>query len=412
MKCSLLLLLAALALSPAHGECRTIEGLDALLEPGRVLLLGEMHGTEQSPTFAFSAACAASAAGHDTVVGLELAAAAQPSVDRYLVSGGTPEDRDALLDQAMWQRDYQDGRNSRAMVELIEQLRALRAQGRSIAILFFDSPATGGGPARDRRMGERLAASAKARPEAIHVVLSGNIHSRVAPGIRGNPDYEPMGRVLREQLGAQRVVALNVGHAGGDAWLCSPECGVVGLAGHSTGEAWSIEIDDETRPSGHDGWYHVGALTASLPAVGDHELPVGEPPAAVERAESRTESARPRRTESADSPQVAKLQGKWQSWQNGLKSWWIEFDGRDFYGEMGPDDWYRGKIFVRSGEPHSEIDLLIEDCVCGFKGSSSDGIYRWEGDEVRLAAPTPGDARPTGLDGERGDIVLLRRLED
>ena len=47
--------------------------------------------------------------------------------------------------------------------------------------------------------------------------------------------------------------------------------GLLRLGGESSGPRWSIEIDDATRPSGHHGWYHVGALTASLPAVGDHE---------------------------------------------------------------------------------------------------------------------------------------------
>ncbi|PTL80173.1 hypothetical protein [Vitiosangium sp. GDMCC 1.1324] len=53
----------------------------------------------------------------------------QSRLDTYLASRGTPADQDTLLDGDFWRRPYQDGRSSRAMLELVDQVRALRALG-------------------------------------------------------------------------------------------------------------------------------------------------------------------------------------------------------------------------------------------------------------------------------------------
>ena len=90
----------------------------------------------------------------------------------------------------------------------------------------------------------------------------------------------------------------------------------------------------------------------------------------------------------------------------------MKIDGLDFYAVLGPDDWYRGEVFVRPGEQLSEIDFLIEDCVCGYKGESSDGIFRWNDDTVTLGAPRPGTPRPTFFNEQKGEVVQLRRVPE
>ena len=109
----------------AGDRCPPVEGLPEQLVAGRVFLLGELHGTAQSPAFARSIACASAESGLQTIVALELTSGAQSMAERYLASNGSPEDREALLAHAMWIRSYQDGRNSKAMVELIEGVRSL-----------------------------------------------------------------------------------------------------------------------------------------------------------------------------------------------------------------------------------------------------------------------------------------------
>ena len=407
---TVLLALSLPGLALAGGRCESIDGLAERIAPGRILLLGELHGTRQSPAFASSVACAVAGSGTELVVGLELAPSAQEQVDRYLDSPGEPADREAVLQHTIWQRSYQDGRNSAAMLDLIERVRLLRQAGSRARILLFDASNARGGQAREVGMADNIAVSALAGPDAVHVILAGNMHSRISPGNRRDPNYEPMGYLLRQQVPSDRILALDVAHEGGTAWLCSPECGVVSLVGRDTGPRWSIEVDDETRPSGHQGWYHVGTLSASPPAVGDFDIPQ-ESPVPAEPVETVAEQ-RVRKTEPLDSPAVEKWQGSWQAYQNGVRSWTIEVDGLNFSAVVSPDDWYRGTLFVRPGDPLSEIDFLIEECVCGYKGESSDAIYRWDGDSVTVSTPMPGTRRPTFFNEQKGEVVQLRRIED
>ena len=73
-----------------------------------------------------------------------------------------------------------------------------------------------------------------------------------------------MGYLLKTTLPSGRVTSLNAGHHGGTAWVCNPDCGISELRDSSDGgPVGSIEIDEKTRPSGHDGWYFVGPITAS-----------------------------------------------------------------------------------------------------------------------------------------------------
>jgi uncharacterized iron-regulated protein len=199
--CLLAFLLAFLA-GPvlARGACKSIDGLEELLKPGRVFLLGELHGTEQSPSYAFMVACNSAKVGHETVVGLELTSAAQPLVDLYLDSGGSEQDRAALLEHDIWTRSYQDGRTSRAIVGLIEQVRQARRQDLKVDVLFYDIASPRSAQDRERAMAVRLAESMKNRPESVHVVLTGNMHSRVAPGNMRNRDYRPMGNLLLGEI--------------------------------------------------------------------------------------------------------------------------------------------------------------------------------------------------------------------
>ena len=138
-------LVLATSVLAAHPEpCQPIDGIRPLLEPGTILLLGEIHGTEESPAFALHTACHAARSGLPVIVGLELRAVEQARVDAFLASSGTDEDRRALLAGSVWQAGYQDGRASHAMVDLIDGLRVMRGEGHEVRVI-------------DRRRGSTLA---------------------------------------------------------------------------------------------------------------------------------------------------------------------------------------------------------------------------------------------------------------
>jgi uncharacterized protein (TIGR03067 family) len=386
-------------------KCEPIEGLQALLKPGSVLLLGELHGTVESPKFARDVACHAAAAGLDVVVALELSAIAKDDFEGYLSSARTSSDREAFLSGSQWQRGYQDGRTSRAMFDLIGELGRLRREGHSVRVALFDAQPKGGGQPRERAMAANVAASVEALPEAMHIVLTGNFHSRITPGGRMGPDYEPMGYLLSRSIGAERVTSLDVSHAGGSAWICAPECGVAQLRGRGSAKRWKIEIDEATRPAGHHGWYSVGTITASPPAVGNHDAV-----APVQNATPVAPPAEPADDFPAQTPEVLKpFQGSWQAYQYGSKVWKIEFREQQFRGVLGPDDWYEGKIRLRTKTDPAQIDFVIEDCRCNYRGMTSKSIFRVTDETIVLATPQPGHPRPTAFSNKDGRMVELKR---
>ena len=265
-----LLLRGFQAAQAAELACKPIEGLDALLKPGAVLLLGEMHGTAESPGFTAEAACAAVKAGRPVTVALELPATDADRLTAFLASEGTEKDRAAFLESPFWQSAYQDGRASRSRLDLLERVRALRRAGHPVKVTFFDVNEYNAD--RDRRMAENLKTAVEAAPGDVFLVLVGNIHSRLAKGVPWNAEFEPMGVFFTRMKPELKVTALDMAYAPGSAWICEgaepSTCQVKALNGkgdeRSTGRVELFPVRDER---GYDGVYQVGPLTASLPAV-------------------------------------------------------------------------------------------------------------------------------------------------
>jgi len=409
------LILAATGIAHAAEPCRPIDGIDELLTPGRVVLLGEIHGTRESPAFALDVACHAAHSDLPVIVGLELSGGEQGRVDTFMDSEGTDDDRRALLAGHLWQRDYQDGRASVAMLDLIDGLRGLREQGHDVRITMFDEPRAGG-QQRDRAMGRNLAAVVKGAPDAMLVALAGNRHSRVSKGDPRNSEYEPMGYVLGRETSFDNLVALNAAHGGGNAWICAPECGISDLVGHHGDAEWTIEIDDATRPAGYAGWYHVGAIRASPPArTPDAEVPVPAAQSPVARMSPEPEGV-PRASDPSLplSKSETSVQGDWQAYDfsSKYKTWAMSIDGRRFRAAGGDDDWYEGRISLSSDEDPAWIDFEIEDCRCSYKGMTSKAIYEWDGSSLVVSAPTPGKPRPAGFVENSGQMMRWLRKED
>ena len=53
-------------------SCPDVPGLAPLLKPGHIVLLGELHGTNESPQFLNDALCIALQNGRAVTIGLEL----------------------------------------------------------------------------------------------------------------------------------------------------------------------------------------------------------------------------------------------------------------------------------------------------------------------------------------------------
>ena len=252
-------------------ECQAVAGLETLLAPGAGLLLGEMHGTEQSPAFLANAVCLALKAGLPVTVALEIPREETSRIDAFLSSAGGEKDREALLAGPFWRADYQDGRRSCAMFALLERLRQLHESGNPVRAELLDRAVPPPSSVeRDRRLAEALGEAFDKTPEGVVIGLLGNVHTRIRRGVPWDPDYETAGSVLLQQKPELHVTALDVSYRGGEAWTCltaeASSCEIRTIQGRPESPAEGIEIYPEIA-NGHNGVYYVGDLHASPPMV-------------------------------------------------------------------------------------------------------------------------------------------------
>ena len=254
----------SIPLAAQAGDCAAIDGVDRLLAAKRVLLLGEIHGTAESPAFVGEVACHAVAAGLTVTVALELPQRDQLQVDTYLAKNGVAADRNSLY-SAFWRKSYQDGRTSIAMADLLEGLRRLGTLG-SLEVVLIDRPTARQG--RDAVMATKLAEVVAAAPEGIVIALTGNMHNRTVPGAPWNAEYQPMGFLLAEMVPDLDLLALDVAHTGGTAWAClsNQPCQEQDLKGSGTRESRAATLFESPDEHGFHGRYEVGAIHASSPA--------------------------------------------------------------------------------------------------------------------------------------------------
>jgi erythromycin esterase-like protein len=260
-----MLLAAALPMQQAVAE--SAAPMDELLAASaghRVLLIGEIHGTGEVPALVADLADSL-AAEHDLLVGLELPRDEQKRIDAFLDSAGTGEDRAALLTGKFWTRDYQDGRSSAAMLELLERLRQLRLRTK-VEVLALDQvgAAMAEGDARDRAMAERLSAALEAHPKARALVLAGNFHTRLQKGAPWDESHEFLGY----RLSRFEPYAIEIMGVAGGAWICTgaetDSCKARDFPESSLTPG--IELSDEVNERGHQGMLRLERTSASPPA--------------------------------------------------------------------------------------------------------------------------------------------------
>lgn len=249
--------------------CREAPGLANLLRPGGVLLLGEIHGTDQTPAFVANAACLALEGGNSVVVALEIPEEEADRIDAFIISNGDNAERERLMQGAFWNAEFQDGRRSNAMLGLLDSIRQFKRRGRAVRVAFIDRSEQPANPGdRDRWMADALARAADENPSATVIALIGDVHTRISRGTPWDEAYEPAGYALRTMRPNLPIVALDIAHLGGTAWFCtepSPSsCGVRRVG--ASGQAVERVLLHPTMVDGHSGVYGVGVLTASPPA--------------------------------------------------------------------------------------------------------------------------------------------------
>jgi hypothetical protein len=266
-------------------ECGVpILGVGQVVRPGNVVLLGELHGTQQVPHFLAQSVCQAAVQGVPVTVGLEIPVMNQERLQTFLASAGKEHDWAKLMESPFWRSPYPDGRNSEAVVFLLEALRKLRSRGLDVDVFAFDHPPLEGNM-REAAMARTVLEVAGMAQKRVMLVVSGNLHPRQVKGLPWNPDYRPMGLRVADQH--SRVYSLDIAYDSGTAWICALDgqqkldCGVKPTKGQDNGERYFVHLFGGRNGQGYHGIFYVGAVSASLPAVHQGVEPAGDAQASL-----------------------------------------------------------------------------------------------------------------------------------
>lgn len=262
-----LLILSACGVARAASPASAMDLLDKAVEGHRVVLLGEMHGTQEIPALVAALIEQRAVRGRREVLALEIDSAEQRRIDRYLASDGSHAARQALLAGEHWTETHHDGRDSVAMLALIERMRRLRAAGHAVPVVAFDRQ---GRHERNREMADDLRDTIKHFPRAQLIVLSGNVHAmtRRPPWTMtdesGKPIEPPMS--AGRHLADLQPLSIDIDARTGAYWACTDGACRQQYVRPSKGPAPELDAHAASE-SAWDATLMLPRFTASPPAV-------------------------------------------------------------------------------------------------------------------------------------------------
>lgn len=274
----------ALAASDPDSDCSAPEGSHALLgeTTGRVMLIGETHGSEQPPAFVRSLVCLSLARGESLTLALEIAHTEQAELEAWLDSERSEDaTRQYVEASRFWNSRFRDGRSSHAMLALLEYVRDERDRGADIVVLAADyHPETDPDEAQDQFVRDRVMAR---RLEEVTgqadrtIFLGGDFHTRRVPMDFHGQTLESIGSYLQRT----EFVSVLAMTGAGESWGCRmDENGESDCGRHQGGADFfngspRVLSDEEFEQSpvaefyrdGYDYLVFLGPSTASLPVV-------------------------------------------------------------------------------------------------------------------------------------------------
>lgn len=251
----------------AVASCTPVPGIENLLGDAarRVIWIGEMHGTAQQPILFGDIVCAATKTGRPVIVLLERTRSEQPAWDQFLASNGGGEAKEKLSHSPGWTLALQDGRSSKAMLDLAERLREYKAASliAGVDLIIDDNQQYSTSDAYEARMAALVSNAAAASPSALVLVYSGNAHARQSTVSYGGETY----REAAAHLPPGSVVSVNLSGDAGTTWACEETtCGPQSYAPLGPHHPRGLTRADIS--AGYDAVIYTGtATTASPPAA-------------------------------------------------------------------------------------------------------------------------------------------------
>jgi hypothetical protein len=254
--------------SPAPPGCEPeLTGVDVPIADRRVVLLGDVPGTNEIPDFVGRLACQAARKDVPTVVALELLRVDQEWVDTYLASRGSAADRAGFLRvMRSFGAQASGAHGTEAVLALLDRIRTLRDAHLSVRVVAFDEAANS--PERDKARASTLERVRRVDPDAFLLVVVERAQARTVLGPGESSEKPPLGWSLARW--GLRPLSLDVRSPGGQAWSCDSgaqgACGLVAVhskASPAGAASRSVELYRSPDAQGFLGEYAVGPLTAS-----------------------------------------------------------------------------------------------------------------------------------------------------
>lgn len=217
--------------NPSRSQCVPQTQVDVTKIKPQVILVGEIHGTNEMPAFVSGLLCSLLQSGKSVILSLEREVQEQESLNRFITSEGTEADRRALTSHYGWRSKGQDGRSSEAMLALLEDVRKLRKSGHRIGVAAtlswakIDIPLTDAentplslednilySSLNDRAMADSILGTAILYRQYTQVVLSGYGHTSNVRRLAWNAEFRPMGEIL---AGFMPVFTIGIESGGG-----------------------------------------------------------------------------------------------------------------------------------------------------------------------------------------------------
>ena len=228
---------------------------------GRLVVLGETHGTREVPALVGELVCHLSEHGR-VLVGLEIPRWLNEDIVAF-VDGRIGSE--VLLVAEYWQTAIQDGRQSRAMLHLLRRLGEVAAMDREVETRGFDDAEMffEGERAPEHTRDELMARNVlRYRGEIAHdfvLVLAGKFHA----GRFSSP--EPSMATL---LPKRETLTVDIQFLRGDAWNCrGRKCGIHAFPSRE-GTSPLLRLNG-TSSGPFDATIMLAEASASPPAVGE-----------------------------------------------------------------------------------------------------------------------------------------------
>jgi hypothetical protein len=266
--------------SRERGTC----GLEFAMQDGDVIFVADPLGANEPLEALDAFACLAVNAGIPVTFALSIPIDEQGALNAFLAA--PTGDTTALLARRFWQRDWQDGRSSLAVLGFLERVRQRRARGEAVTVLAIDINQAG-----NPRYARATSVLLKHREAngGVTIAFLGSVMGSRRIGGEWDASLRPVGARVAAVLPG-KVKSLDVAFSGGKHWTCrlgaqgALDCGTWRAVAGPRQRVEAVTPHQFVRlfpsgisPEGFDGVYFVGTLTPSLPAVESKRVDEGKP---------------------------------------------------------------------------------------------------------------------------------------